>query len=198
LCFGKGLFDRSFAIVGLVVLLPLFLLISIIVKIDSKGSVFFCHQRIGKHFQPFLLFKFRSMDLDSFELGPVITQGRDPRITRCGKYLRKYKIDELPQLFNVLLGHISIVGPRPEVEKYVRLFHDKYSTILQIKPGITDYAALEYRNEELILEQFVDIEKAYKEVVLPSKILLYEKYLKKVSFREDVRIVFLTLWKIFF
>jgi len=194
--YGKGMFDRLCAAVGLLFLFPFFLILSLLVKLDSQGPVFFHHQRMGQYFKPFGLLKFRSMVQGASKIGPAITQGGDIRITTVGKYLRKYKLDELPQLLNVLLGDISLVGPRPEVEKYVYLYQDDYKKVLQVKPGITDYAAVEYSNEEEILAQYDDMEKAYIEEVLPVKIALYKKYLGNISFVEDVKILFSTFLKI--
>jgi lipopolysaccharide/colanic/teichoic acid biosynthesis glycosyltransferase len=129
-------------------------------------------------------------------IGPAVTGGGDRRITRVGKLLRKYKLDELPQLFNVIKGEISLVGPRPEVESYVRMFQDDYEQILQIKPGITDYAALEYRDEEEILAGYDDMEEGYIREVLPAKISLYKEYMGKMCFLEDVKIIFKTFVRI--
>lgn len=192
----KGVFDRFCALAGLLVLSPLFLFIVVAIKIDSHGPVFFCHERMGLHGHAFGLYKFRSMVHDASQRGATVTKCGDPRITKVGRFLRKYKLDELPQLFNVVCGHISLVGPRPEVKKYVDLFWEDYQQILTIKPGITDYAALEFRDEEEVLAGYADMEQGYITEILPRKIVLYKKYLERVGFIEDIRIIFRTLWKI--
>lgn len=192
----KGVFDRFCALAGLLVLSPLVLLIAVAIKLDSRGPVFFCHERMGLHGHTFGLYKFRSMVQDASQHGPSVTKGGDPRITKVGRFLRKYKLDELPQLLNVVCGHISLVGPRPEVKKYVDLFWEDYQHILTIKPGITDYAALEFRDEEEVLAKYTDMEQGYITEVLPRKIALYKRYVERVGFVEDIRIIFLTLWRI--
>lgn len=194
--FLKGVLDRFCALIGLIVLAPFLLAIALAIKIDSRGPVFFCQNRIGQHGQVFGLYKFRSMVVDAARIGPAVTKGGDPRITRVGRFLRKYKLDELPQLLNVVIGHISLVGPRPEVQKYVDLFWEDYQKILTIKPGITDYAALEFRDEEEVLAGYADLEQGYVTEVLPRKIELYKRYLDRIGFVEDIRIIFRTLWKI--
>lgn len=189
----KGVFDRFFSLIGLVLLAPVFFFIAVAVKINSRGPVFFCHERIGLNGQPFGLYKFRSMVQDASQRGPSVTKGGDPRITPVGRFLRKYKLDELPQLLNVVFGHISLVGPRPEVKEYVDLFWEDYQHILTIKPGITDYAALEFRNEEELLLKYEDLKQGYISYVLPRKIELYKQYLERVGFIEDVRIICKTI-----
>ncbi len=192
----KGVFDKFCALAGLLVLSPLFLLITVAIKVDSPGPVFFCHERMGRHGHAFGLYKFRSMVQDASQRGATVTKYGDPRITKVGRFLRKYKLDELPQLFNVVCGHISLVGPRPEVKKYVDLFWEDYRQILTIKPGITDYAALEFRDEEEVLAKYKDLEQGYITEVLPRKIELYKQYLERIGFVEDIRIIFRTLVKI--
>jgi len=192
----KKILDFIAAVFGLLLLMPLLLLITIIIKANDGGNVLFYQERMGKNFKKFKLYKFRTMVVNADKMGPAITRGEDPRITRIGKFLRHYKLDELPQLINVLKGDMSIVGPRPEVEKYVMLFKDKYERILSIRPGITDYAALAYRNEEDILKKYEDTNEGYVREVLPAKIALYEKYLQKMSFATDIKIIFQTLWRI--
>jgi len=193
---AKRVFDIFFSIAGLIFLLPLLLIVSILIKLDSKGSVFFIQKRVGKNFRSFNLYKFRTMVNDNRQNNLFITSNIDPRITRVGKILRKTKIDELPQLWNVIKGDMSIVGPRPEVEKYVEIFRRDYKEILKIKPGITDYAAIEFRNEEGILRKYDSIEDGYIKEILPAKIKLYKKYLKEKNFFLDIKIILLTLWKI--
>ena len=194
--YGKDIFDRVCAVIGLVLLMPVFLLIIVAIKIDSPGSAFYRQKRAGRDNKEFDLLKFRSMVADAAKIGPQVTKGGDPRITRVGKILRDYKLDELPQLLNVIKGEMSIVGPRPEVGKYVEIFWQDYQKILSIKPGITDYAALTFHNEEEILAKYPDLEQGYIEEVLPKKISLYYHYLSNVSFYEDLRIIFITLYRI--
>ena len=143
-----------------------------------------------------MLCKFRSMVMDAPKKGPAITSGGDPRITKIGRFLRMTKLDELPQLINVFNGDMSIVGPRPEVEKYVEMFKYDYKEILQVKPGITDYATIEFRDEEAVLKKFQNTEDGYIKEVLPRKIELYKRYIKEKGFFVDMKLIFLTLWKI--
>jgi lipopolysaccharide/colanic/teichoic acid biosynthesis glycosyltransferase len=194
--YGKRIFDFTMAFLGLIFLSPLLLILSLVIKLDSAGSVVFKQVRVGQNSKPFYLYKFRSMVSNASKLGLAVTSGDDPRITKTGRFLRKYKLDELPQLINVVKGEISLVGPRPEVERYVQAYPKEYAQILQIKPGITDYAAIEFRNEEEILNQYEDKEEAYINKILPAKIKLYQKYLNKISFLEDLRLIFLTFKKI--
>ena len=193
---GKRVFDFLATSVGLIFLIPLFLIVAILIKLQDKGPVFFRQKRVGKDFKPFYIYKFRTMVVNAEKIGPPITKGEDPRITPLGKFLRKFKIDELPQLFNVLKGEMSLVGPRPEVSKYVELFKEDYKKILKIKPGITDYAAIYFRNEEEILKKYPDPEEGYIKEVLPKKIKFYYQYLANISFLTDLKLIFLTLWKI--
>ena len=137
----KRLLDFSAACCGLILLSPLFLIIAILIKLDSPGSVFFRQKRVGLRFKPFSIFKFRTMVTDAEKRGAQVSSGDDPRITRVGRFLRKYKVDELPQLLNVVAGDMSLVGPRPEVPRYVEHFRKEYEEILQVKPGITDFAS---------------------------------------------------------
>jgi lipopolysaccharide/colanic/teichoic acid biosynthesis glycosyltransferase len=189
-------FDILCSLVGIVILFPLFILIGILIKIDSKGPIIFKQIRIGKNFKPFTLYKFRTMIIDSAKNSLLLTVDNDPRITKIGRFLRKTKLDELPQLFNVLKGDMSIVGPRPEVQRYVSMFEKDYREILTIKPGITDYASIEFRNEENILRRYNDVEEGYIKEILPAKIALYKRYLKEKSFLTDLKIIFLTLYRV--
>ena len=157
----KRIFDVVFSVVGLALLLPLIALVAILVRLDRKGPAFFIQTRIGRNFRPFDLYKFRSMVTDAETKGTLITAGGDPRITRFGRLLRKTKVDELPQLWNVLKGDMSLVGSRPEVEKYVNLFEEDYKEILQVRPGITDISSMIYRDEEQILKDRRDPETYY-------------------------------------
>jgi len=194
--YGKRIFDFFSSLIGIFLFLPFYFIIGILIKIEDKGPVLYKSKRIGQNFKPFFLLKFRSMIVNADKIGPLITKEKDPRITKIGKFLRKTKIDEFPQLFNVLKGEMSIVGPRPEVEKYISYFKKDYKKILSIKPGITDYAAIEFRNEEEILDKFENIEESYIKEILPQKINLYKKYLNEVGFITDLNIIFKTIWKI--
>jgi len=196
--YGKRIFDFIASLIGLILLSPFLVIIGVLVKISDKGPVFYRSKRVGQNFKPFYLLKFRTMVVNAEELGPSITKGGDQRITKIGKFLRKTKLDELPQLWNVIKGELSLVGPRPEVEKYISFYKDDYKEILKIKPGITDYAAIKFRNEEEILAKFEDVEKAYIENVLPAKIKLYKTYLGEIGFLTDLKIIFKTLWGITF
>ncbi len=192
----KRLFDIISSCIGLFLLLPVFVIIAILIKIGSPGPIFFTQKRMGRNFRPFMLCKFRSMVMDAPKKGPAITSGGDSRITKIGRFLRITKLDELPQLINVLNGEMSIVGPRPEVEKYVEMFKDDYKEILQVKPGITDYATIEFRDEEEVLKKFQNTEDGYIKEVLPKKIELYKRYIQGKGFFVDMKLIFLTLWKI--
>jgi len=188
--------DIIVSLISIILLLPIFVVIAILIKLDTKGPIFYIQQRVGRDFKKFGLYKFRTMVANADKIGPLVTKDRDPRITRVGYYLRKWKLDELPQFFNVLKGDMSLVGPRPEVERYIDLFRDEYKVILSIKPGITDYATIHFRDEEDIIAQFEDVEKGYTEIVLPKKIELYKKYIEEISLMTDIKILFLTFLKV--
>jgi lipopolysaccharide/colanic/teichoic acid biosynthesis glycosyltransferase len=192
----KRIFDISVATVGLVILSPLLVLIAVLIKLDSQGSVFFRQVRIGRRRQPFRIYKFRTMIPDAPCTGGLITVGEDPRITRIGRWLRKTKLDELPQLLNVVKGEMSFVGPRPEVPHYVELFHKDYEEILQVAPGITDLASLAYHNEAELLGKAEDPEKEYVHHILPEKIRLAKEYVHRSSLRFDLLVILKTLWRI--
>ena len=189
-------FDFILSLVGLVVLAPIFIVLAILIKIDSKGPVFYKQVRVGQNGIDFGLFKFRSMVVDADKKGLITVGGRDPRITRSGYFIRKYKLDELPQLINVLLGDMSLVGPRPEVRKYVELYTDEQQKVLSVKPGITDYASIEYMDENEILGKSNDPEKTYIEEIMPEKIKYNMKYIQNKNVSEYFKIIFLTLLKI--
>lgn len=189
----KRTFDIVFSTIGLVAFLPLFLVLSVIIKAESSGPVFFVQERVGKGFKLFDLYKFRTMVAGAPELGPKITAGGDRRVTRVGGFLRKTKLDELPQLLNVLKGDMSFVGPRPEMPEYVEAFRKDYEEILAVKPGITDYAAIEFSDEESVLGNYPDPEEGYMKEVLPAKIGLYRKYLREQSLLNDMRLILKTL-----
>ena len=189
-------FDFILSLVGLVVLAPIFIVLAIWIKIDSKGSVFYKQVRVGQNGIDFGLFKFRSMVVDADKKGLITVGGRDPRITRSGYFIRKYKLDELPQLINVLVGDMSLVGPRPEVRKYVDLYTDEQQKVLSVKPGITDYASIEYMDENEILGKSSDPEKTYIEEIMPEKIKYNMKYISNKSLFEYFKIILLTVLKI--
>ena len=189
-------FDFILSLVGLVILAPLFIVLSVWIKIDSKGPVFYKQIRVGQNSKDFGLFKFRSMVVDADKKGLITVGGKDPRITRSGYFIRKYKLDELPQLINVLVGDMSLVGPRPEVRKYVDLYTDEQQKVLSVKPGITDYASIEYMDENEILGKSTDPEKTYIEEIMPEKIKYNMKYIKNRSLIEYFKIIFLTVLKI--
>lgn len=196
--YGKRAFDFTASLIGLTLILPLMAVLALLIKLSDRGPVFYHSKRIGQNFKPFNLLKFRTMVVNADKIGPLVTKDGDPRITKIGRFLRKTKLDELPQLLNVIKGEMSLVGPRPEVEKYVNYFRKDYEEILKNKLGITDYAAIEFRNEDEILREFEDTEKAYIERILPEKIKLYKTYVKQVGFLTDLQIIFKTLWRIAF
>lgn len=192
----KRLFDIFFSFTGFLILLPFFLLISLLILFDSKGGIFYKQLRVGKNGADFYLFKFRSMRTDADKKGLLTVGGRDPRITRIGYYLRKYKIDELPQLINVLTGDMSLVGPRPEVRKYVNLYNEEQKKVLRVQPGITDYASIEYSNENEILGKAENPEQVYIDEIMPAKLKLNLKYIAEKSLMTDLKIILRTLKKI--
>ena len=191
--YGKRIFDFVFSAVGLLMLTPLFVLVAICIKLTSRGSVFFRQTRVGKDGQPFQIVKFRSMLEIASKMPPSITVSGDARITPVGRILRRYKIDELPQLWNVFLGSMSFVGPRPELPKYVEAYSFDQKHVLCVRPGVTDPASLAYRNEEEILSESQDPEEIYRTQILPDKLRRNLAYLQAISFCHDVRIIFLTL-----
>jgi lipopolysaccharide/colanic/teichoic acid biosynthesis glycosyltransferase len=194
----KRIFDLFFTILGLIILLPFFALIAIWVMLDSRGGVFYRQERIGKDQKPFKLLKFRSMRTGADKQGLLTVGMKDSRITRSGYYLRKYKLDELPQLINVLLGDMSLVGPRPEVEKYVKLYSQEQLKVLSVRPGITDLASIKYRNENDVLASFEDAEAGYIQSVMPDKLNLNLMYIQNRSLLMDLRIILTTVLPISF
>jgi lipopolysaccharide/colanic/teichoic acid biosynthesis glycosyltransferase len=182
---AKRAIDLVGAGTGLLLLGPLFALIALVIKLDSEGPIFFKQERIGRAFRPFFIYKFRTMVNHASHLGPAITVGNDTRITRVGRHLRRTKIDELPQLINVLKGEMSLVGPRPELPKYVEAFHQQYEEILSLRPGITDLASLKFIDEASLLANATDPERTYRECVLPQKLALAKQYVKEHSFWTD-------------
>lgn len=193
----KRIFDLFFSISGILMLAPLYLLVALAIRLDSPGPILFKQIRVGKDRKHFKIWKFRTMCLDAEKKGGQITVGgRDPRVTRMGYYLRKFKLDELPQLFNVLFGDMSLVGPRPEVPRYVELYTDEQLKVLSVRPGITDLASIEFSNENEILAQFDDPEKAYREIVMQKKLALNLHYIGKSSLAFDILLICKTILKV--
>lgn len=192
----KRLFDITCSFIGLLLLSPLFLVIAAWILTDSRGGVFYRQVRVGQFGRDFRLFKFRSMRPGSDKKGLLTVGGRDNRITRSGYFLRRYKLDELPQLINVLTGDMSLVGPRPEVRKYVDLYTEEQKKVLLARPGITDYASIEYARENDLLAQSSDPEKTYIEEIMPAKLLLNLKYINEQGLGTDLKIIFKTFGKI--
>lgn len=191
----KRIFDITLSLFGLIILLPFMLIIAILIKIDSKGPVFFKQIRVTKNGKEFKIFKYRTMRVGSDKYSQI-TVGKDNRITKVGAFLRKYKLDEIPQLINVLIGDMSLVGPRPEVPKYVALYTDEQKEILKVRAGITDYASIEFSDENDLLASEEEPEKAYIEKIMPKKIELNKKYLSEISILTDIKIILLTIKKI--
>ena len=189
-------FDILFSFLGILFLSPVFLFLYIAFSLESKGGGFYKQLRVGRGGTDFYVYKFRSMRIGADKQGLITVGGRDPRITRIGYFIRKYKLDELPQLFNVLKGDMSLVGPRPEVRKYVELYTEEQRRVLSVRPGITDYASIEYVDENTILGQAEDADSAYVEQILPDKICYNMKYIEHRSLKEYFKIIFLTIWSI--
>ncbi|TRZ75795.1 MAG: sugar transferase [Bacteroidetes bacterium] len=190
-------FDLLFSLLGLILLLPFFLIIGIAIVIDSRGGIFFTQERVGKNNRNFRLVKFRTMRSGANKQGGLTIGVHDSRITNTGFFLRKYKLDELPQLINVLKGEMSLVGPRPELRRYVDLYLEEQKKILAVKPGITDIASMEYINENEILGASADPERTYIEQIMPAKLELNRKFIKDPRLRNYFQIIGLTIKKIF-
>jgi lipopolysaccharide/colanic/teichoic acid biosynthesis glycosyltransferase len=184
------------SVAGLAAALPVLFGIAAAVKLDSPGPVFFGHERVGRHGRRFRTWKFRTMEQGAKDKGVEITAGGDPRVTRIGRLLRATKLDELPQLLNVLAGEMSLVGPRPEVAKYVEIFQQDYDVILSVRPGITDEASIAFRQEEQVLAAAQDPQREYLEKVAPQKIALYRRYVDEMSLGKDLSIIIRTIWKV--
>ena len=190
---SKRIFDFTAALLGLLVLAPLFVAVAIWIKFDSRGPVFFRQQRVGKGGQPFAIIKFRTMVDDTHEA--LLTVGNDRRITRAGKFLRRHKLDEFPQLLNVVAGSMSLVGPRPEVPRYVDCYPPEVRTqVLSVAPGITDWASIYYKEENSLLSRSTNPEQAYLDTILPAKLKYNLRYVQEHSFWNDIRIIFTTLF----
>lgn len=192
----KRLFDILASGLGLVCLSPLFTAVAVWIKLDSRGPVFYRQVRVGKGNKDFRIFKFRSMRPDSDKLGLITVGGRDPRVTRSGYYIRKYKLDELPQLINVFIGDMSLVGPRPEVRKYVDMYSPDQLHVLDVRPGITSLASLRYRNENEVLAKAEDPDKCYIEKVMPDKLAIDLEYVRKATLWNDIKLIFSTFREI--
>ena len=188
-------FDFIVSLIGCIVLMPIYILIAILIKIDSRGPIFFKQKRVGQYGKIFKILKYRTMVVDAENIGKQITVGDDKRITKIGKFLRKYKLDELPQLFNVLKGEMSLVGPRPEVPKYVELYNYEEKKVLNVKPGITDFASIEYRDENEILGKVDNPEEYYINVIMKHKLELNLKYINNNNIFIDINIILKTLMK---
>ncbi len=195
--FVKKIFDILVSFLALILLIPLFISIAIAIVVTSGLPVFYLQKRVGKDWKEFRVVKFRTMIKNADKIDVNLSSSDDNRVTKIGRILRKFKLDELPQFINVFIGNMSIVGPRPEILKYAKYYQGDYSTILKVKPGISDFASLAFRNEEILLSNKADKEKFYLNVILPEKIKLYKKYLKEISFLVDIKIIFATLLAIF-
>jgi lipopolysaccharide/colanic/teichoic acid biosynthesis glycosyltransferase len=195
---SKRLFDIVCVIPGLIVLLPLGCVIGLAIWLEDRGPIIFKQERVGFRGVPFKIWKFRTMVVNAERLGKQLTVGRDPRITRVGALLRQTKLDELPQLVNVLLGEMSLVGPRPEVPRYVALYSTEQARVLELMPGITDLASIEYRDENQLLATAPDPEGLYIAEIMPTKIRINLEYAQRASVLNDLRVIALTLAKVFF
>ena len=191
----KRLFDFVISLSGLILLSPLLIIVGLFIKIESKGPVFYRGVRIGRCGKPFKIFKFRSMIQDAEKIGASSTGLSDMRVTRCGRFIRKLKFDELPQLINVLIGDMSLVGPRPEVQKFVDLYTEEEKAILTVRPGITDWSSIQFHNEGEIIEASgtQDADEAYARLIRPEKLRLQLKYVKEWNLWIDVKIIIATL-----
>ena len=192
----KRIFDILASGFGLLVLSPVFLILAIWIKLDSKGPVFYRQVRVGRHNKDFRIFKFRSMRVGSDKGSLVTIGGRDPRVTRSGYFIRKFKLDEFPQLINVFVGDMSLVGPRPEVRHYVDFWTPEQMHVLDVRPGITDPASIKFRNENELLEKADDPERYYIDVIMQDKIKHYLEYVEKHNFFYDLGLIFKTFWVI--
>lgn len=196
--FGKDVFDFIFGIIGFIVLSPILVIISFLVISTSKGPAFFKQDRVGKNGRIFGIYKFRTMITNAEEVGLKLTVGDDPRITKVGKILRKYKLDELAQIINIVIGDMSFVGPRPEVPKYVSMYTPEQRRVLTVKPGVTDLASIKFRNENELLGQSEDPERTYIEKIMPEKLRINLEYVDNISLLNDIRLIFKTVKEVFF
>lgn len=192
----KRLFDIFASGLGLLFLSPLFLVLAIWIKLDSSGPVFYRQVRVGRHNKDFRIYKFRSMKVGADKQGLITVGGHDPRITRSGYFIRKYKLDEFPQLINVFVGDMSLVGPRPEVRKYVDMYTPEQMHVLDVRPGVTSLASIRYRNENELLDKAEDPDQFYIDVVMQDKLAIDLEYVKNASFWYDIKLIFQTFWEI--
>lgn len=192
----KRIFDIILSLVGIMILCPFYIIIAVLILLDSRGDVLYKQERVGLNGSVFKVFKFRTMKPDSFLKGALTVGSRDPRITNIGYYLRIYKLDEFPQLFNVLLGDMSFVGPRPEVKRYTDLYNEEQKKALSVRPGITDYASIKFRNENDLLSGSDDPERLYIDVIMPEKLALNMKYINNNNIFKDIEIIFNTFYTI--
>ena len=192
----KRLFDIFASGLGLLFLSPLFLVLAIWIKLDSSGPVFYRQVRVGRHNKDFRIYKFRSMKVGADKQGLITIGGHDPRITRSGYFIRKYKLDEFPQLINVFVGDMSLVGPRPEVRKYVDMYTPEQMHVLDVRPGVTSLASIRYRNENELLDKAEDPDQFYIDVVMQDKLAIDLEYVRNASFWYDIKLIFQTFWEI--
>ena len=192
----KRLFDIFASGLGLLFLSPLFLVLAIWIKLDSPGPVFYRQVRVGRHNKDFRIYKFRSMKVGADKQGLITVGGHDPRITRSGYFIRKYKLDEFPQLINVFIGDMSLVGPRPEVRKYVDMYTPEQMHVLDVRPGVTSLASIRYRNENELLDKAEDPDQFYIDVVMQDKLAIDLEYVQNASFWYDIKLIFRTFWEI--
>ena len=193
----KRIFDLTLAVLGLLVIWPVLLVIVLLIRRDGGKTIFFRQERIGLDGKPFRIWKFRTMVENAEALGKQLTIGEDPRITRIGKWLRKTKLDELPQLFNIISGEMSFVGPRPEVARYVELYNEEQKEVLKLLPGITDLASIQYRDESTLLAESSDPEKTYIEEIMPEKIRINLQYARSSNVLTDFMVILKTLFRVF-
>ncbi|MDU7363093.1 sugar transferase [Clostridium sp.] len=191
----KRIFDFLVSLIGIIILSPIFVIVSIAIKLDSRGEVLFLQKRVGRYRKEFNIYKFRTMVTNAEKIGKQITVGKDSRITRVGAFLRKFKIDELPQLFNVLKGDMSLVGPRPEVPKYVALYNEEQRHVLDVRPGITDMASLRYKDENDILGKVDNPEEYYINIIMRDKLNLNLEYIEKSNLFFDIYLIIKTIIK---
>ena len=194
----KRIFDFLVSLIGIIILSPIFVIVSIAIKLDSRGEVLFLQKRVGRYGKEFNIYKFRTMVTNAEKIGKQITVGKDSRITRVGAFLRKFKIDELPQLFNVLKGDMSLVGPRPEVPKYVALYNEEQRHVLDVRPGITDMASLRYKDENDILGKVDNPEEYYINIIMRDKLNLNLEYIEKSNLFFDIYLIIKTIFNLKF
>lgn len=195
--FGKRVFDIVVSFLILAVLSPFFLLLALAIKLDSRGPVFYRQVRVGRFNRDFKIFKFRTMVQDADRIGPLLTMGEDPRVTRVGRFIRKCRLDEFSQLLNVLGGSMSLVGPRPEVRKYVDVYTPEYMATLLVRPGITATSSIAFKDEDKLLNSGSNPERIYVEQILPPKMALNLEYIRKISVHNDIKIMFQTVAAVF-